>query len=297
MKFKLALAQIHSKLGDIEANTLRHEEVIASAAAQGASLVVFPELSLSGYLLKDLTSDVALDPTSATPLQKLASNKSQTACAVGFVEQSKDFKFYNSIAYLEAGAQPRVHRKVYLPTYGMFDEKRFFAAGDTLRPMNTCFGTLGFLICEDIWHFSTSYLLAHQGALMIIASIAGPARGVRGSGEVLGSAASWELLARTVAQFNTVFFVVVNRVGFEDGMNFFGSSLVVDPYGNVIARGKTFDEDLVFAEIDFDLVRRARTQVPVLRDEKIELTLRELERISKGRFLLESQESDFKVQI
>jgi predicted amidohydrolase len=290
MKFKLALAQINTKLGDTQANARRHAEMIAQAAAAGASLVVFPELSLSGYLLKDLTPDAALDPACAGPLQQLAMNPSHTACALGFVEQSKDFKFYNSVAYLDAGEVKPVHRKVYLPTYGMFDEKRFFAGGDTLRPVSTRFGTLGFLICEDIWHFSTSYLLAHQGALMIVALIAGPGRGVRGTSDQLGSASSWELLSRTVAQFNTVFFATVNRVGFEDGVNFFGGSLVVDPYGNVIARGKQFDEDLVMAEIDFDLVRRARAQVPLLRDEKIELTQRELERIARERFLLDEKE-------
>lgn len=287
MKFKLALAQINTKLGNLEANAKRHAEVLAQAAAAGASLVVFPELSLSGYLLKDLTPDAALDPACAAPLKQLASHHSQIASAVGFVEQSKDFKFYNSVAYLEESAIKHVHRKVYLPTYGMFDEKRFFAAGDTLRTVETRFGTLGFLICEDIWHFSTSYLLAHQGALMIITSSAGPTRGVRGKDDTLGSAASWELLARTVAQFNTVYLATVNRVGFEDGINFFGGSLVVDPCGNVVARGKNFDEDLVIAEIDLDLVRRARAQVPLLRDEKIELTLRELERVSRGKFLLD----------
>lgn len=286
MKFKLALAQINSKLGNIPENTKHHVEMIEQAAAAGASMVVFPELSLSGYLLKDLTADTALSPSCAAPLKQLAANVSGTACAVGFVEESEDFKFYNSLAYLENSAIKHIHRKVYLPTYGMFDEQRFFAAGESLRTTETRFGTIGFLICEDIWHFSTSYLLAHQGALMIVASIAGPARGVRGSSEVLGSAASWDLLARSIAQFNTVFFVVVNRVGFEDGMNFFGGSLVVDPYGNVVAKGKSFDEDLVMAEIDFDQVRRARTQVPLLRDEKIELTLRELERVARGAFSL-----------
>ncbi|MGB7621327.1 MAG: nitrilase-related carbon-nitrogen hydrolase [Terriglobia bacterium] len=287
MKFKIALAQINTKLGNLEANTRRHDEIIAQAAGAGASLVIFPELSLSGYLLKDITTDAALDPACAGPLKHLAANESQTACAVGFVEQSQDFKFYNALAYLDAGAIQHIHRKIYLPTYGMFDEKRFFAAGDTLRTADTRFGRLGFLICEDIWHFSTSYLLAHQGALMIVASLAGPGRGVRGSSEMLGSATSWELLARTVAQFNTVFFVTVNRVGFEDGLNFFGGSLVIDPYGNLVARGKAFDEDLVIVEIDFDLVRRARAQVPLLRDEKLELTLRELERVSREKFLLD----------
>ena len=289
MKFKIALAQINSKLGDVDANLKKHADLIAHAAAQGASLVVFPELSLSGYLLRDLTPDLALDAASAPALRRLAANESHTACAVGFVEQSRDFKLYNAVAFLDDGAVRHVQRKVYLPTYGMFDEKRFFAAGDSLRAVDTRFGRLGFLICEDIWHFSTTYLLAHQGALLIVAPSAGPARGVRGSDATLGSAASWELLARTIAQFNTVFFATVNRVGFEDGLNFFGGSLLVDPYGNVIARGKNFDEDLVIAEVDFDLVRRARAQVPLLRDEKIELTLRELERVSRERFLLEEK--------
>lgn len=279
MKFKLALAQIAPKLGDLAANTKRHIEVLKQAAKAGAQLVVFPELSLTGYLLKDLTSELALDPSCASPLRQIAAYPSGAGAVVGFVEQAKDFKFYNSVAYLEGGTVRHVHRKVYLPTYGLFDEKRFFASGDVVRPVEARFGKLGFLICEDLWHFSTAYLLAHQGALMIVVSLAGPGRGVRG-GEILGSATSWELLARTVAQFNTVYVVVVNRVGFEDGVNFFGGSLVVDPYGNVVARGKMLDEDFVVAEVDFDLVRRARAQAPLLRDEKIELTLRELERIS-----------------
>jgi predicted amidohydrolase len=296
MNFNLALAQIAPKLGDLAANTKRHVEALEQAAAGGAQLVVFPELSLSGYLLKDLTSEVALDPWCASPLRQIAAHPSGAAAVVGFVEQAKDFKFYNSVAYLEGGTVRHVHRKVYLPTYGLFDEKRFFASGDVIRPFETRFGKLGFLICEDLWHFSTAYLLAHQGALMIVASLAGPGRGVRGA-ELLGSATSWELLARTVAQFNTVYVVAVNRVGFEDGVNFFGGSLVVDPYGNIVARGKTLDEDLVVAEVDFELVRRVRAQAPLLRDEKIELTLRELERISRERFgLLKSSAPQKKTQ-
>jgi predicted amidohydrolase len=296
MHFKLALAQMAPKLGDLAANTKRHVEVLEHARAAGAQLVIFPELSLTGYLLKDLTSELALDPSSASPLRQIATHPSGAAVVVGFVEQAKDFKFYNSVAYLEGGTVRHVHRKVYLPTYGLFDEKRFFAPGDVVRPFETRFGKLGFLICEDLWHFSTAYLLAHQGALMIVASLAGPGRGVRGA-EHLGSATSWELLARTVAQFNTVYVVLVNRVGFEDGVNFFGGSLVVDPYGNIVARGKMHDEDLVVAEVDFDLVRRARAQSPLLRDEKIELTLRELERISRERFgLLKSGAPQKKTQ-
>ncbi|MDD5544729.1 MAG: carbon-nitrogen hydrolase [Acidobacteriia bacterium] len=305
MKFKIALAQIAPQLGDQKANIQKHVQALERAAAAGVQLIVFPELSLTGYTLKDLTPDMALDPDVASPLQQIAAHSGGLSAVVGFVEQAKDFKFYNSVAFLEDKAVRHVHRKVYLPTYGMFDEKRFFAAGDLVRVADTHFGKLGFLICEDIWHFSTAYLLAHQGALMIVASMAGPGRGVRGMDSALGSAVSWEVLTRTVAQFNTVYVVAVNRVGFEDGVNFFGGSLLVDPYGNVVARGKTLDEDLVIAEVDFDLVRRARAQVPLLRDENIELTMRELERISRDRFELpfledpkkKSRASKTKVQI
>lgn len=288
MSFKLALAQISATLGDLDANVDRHQRAIDAAAQAGANLVVFPELSLSGYLLKDLTADIAIDPRSSKHLRAVAEHRPDVSLLVGFAEISRDFKFYNSCAFVEGGKVQHVHRKVYLPTYGMFDEERFFAKGDTLRTFDSALGRLGALICEDLWHFSTSYLLAQQGALMILASIAGPARGIRtNSSGLLGSAESWELLARSIAQFNTVYVVYANRVGFEDGANFFGGSLVVDPFGHEVVRAKYFEEDVRVAEMDFDLVRRARTQVPLLRDERIELTLRELDRVRRQKFQLE----------
>ena len=281
-RLKVALAQISPKLGNLSSNIELHCAWIDRAQAAGAELVVFPELSLTGYILQDLVPDLAISLSQASVLQPLLDRIQNIACIFGYVELSDNFNFYNSAAYASEGKICHIHRKLYLPTYGMFDEKRFFAQGEALRTFKTAWGDLGILICEDLWHPSTIHLLALDGAAAIFVPSCSPGRGVRGD-NLFATSEGWENLLKTTAQFQTVYNLYVNRVGFEDGAHFPGGSMVIDPSGKVVARAKYIEEDLLLYELDLEEVRRARLFTPVLRDERLELTLRELQRIAGKR--------------
>lgn len=173
--FTLALAQIQAHLADPDANLETHLETIASARRQGADLVVFPELSLTGYMLQDAAEDVAIAATTAEPIfQKLTRAAGKMDLVVGFVERDPRQRRFISAAYLSGGQILHVHRKVYLPTYGLFQDGRFFAAGEAFQAFDTRFGRLGLLICEDFWHVSSPYLLWLDGADVLLLTSASP---------------------------------------------------------------------------------------------------------------------------
>lgn len=282
---KLALAQIKPTLGNLQANLRLHETAVEQALDGGAELVVFPELSLAGYFLQDLVDSVAIEPDRSEIFSRLFELSQRIDLVVGFAEKTLDHRFFNSSAYLSGGRIVYTHRKLYLPTYGMFDEARDFAHGDYLRSFDTKFGPAAILICEDLWHPSAAYLAAQDGAELIIGVSAGPGRGVY-RGEELGSTLAWKQIIRSVAQAYTVYVVYVNRVGVEDGIVFSGRSEVIDPFGSSVAEARQLDEDLVIAEIDRRKIERARVMYPLLRDERLDLTRRELERIYRKRHLL-----------
>ena len=177
---KIALAQISPRLGDVEANLKLHLDSIDRAAASGANVVCFPELSLTGYYLRDLTSTVAVRPDAGDHVfARLLEASRGIDVVVGFVEETERFLHYNSAAFLSAGKVVHVHRKVYLPTYGMFDEQRFMAAGDTVRSFATPWGRVAMLICEDLWHLSLPYLAWLDGADYLLGLVASPGRGIQ----------------------------------------------------------------------------------------------------------------------
>ncbi|MFN8005586.1 MAG: nitrilase-related carbon-nitrogen hydrolase [Terriglobia bacterium] len=276
------MAQLSPKLGNLRSNIDQHCAWIERARAAGAELIIFPELSLTGYILQDLVPDLAIPTSQTAILNPLLELTKDIACIFGYVEVSDNFNFYNSAGYAHQGRISHVHRKLYLPTYGMFDEKRFFAQGESLRTFSGDWGELGILICEDLWHPSTLQLLALEGAAAVIIPSCSPGRGIR-EDNLFATSEAWENLLRTTAQFQTVYNIYVNRVGFEDGAHFPGGSMIVDPSGLVVARAKYSEEELLLHEIDMEEVRRARLFTPILRDERIELTLRELTRIGVKR--------------
>jgi len=279
---KLAVAQIDTVLGDVAANLEKHMARIDEAVQSKADLVVFPELSLTGYALQDLTAAVALRPTNEDPTFQTLLRASQRAdLLVGFVEEDERHRIYNSAAYLSQGNILSVHRKVYLPTYGMFDESRYFAWGDSIRAFDTPLGRLGVLICEDFWHASPPYLLWLDGADLLLFISASPGRGLDTKG-ALESARWVEHVAQAYASLFTTFVTNVGRVGFEDGLGFWGGSVVFDPHGELIARGPYHEESLIIAELDRHQLHRARTRLPLLRDERTELVHRELRRIRQS---------------
>jgi predicted amidohydrolase len=291
----LALAQIAPVLGDLAQNLALHEVKIAESKAAGADLVIFPELSLTGYQLQDLAPEVAMRRTDPR-LQSLAKLTSGGPSAVvSFVESTDDHRLYAAAALLEAGEVRHVARKCYLPTYGLFDERRFLAAGDAIRATRAALGGsaagdvgIGIGVCEDFWHPTLPAILAQDGAELLINVAAGPARGASvDADQGLGSAASWGTLLRATAALTTSYVAFTNRVGVDESLIFWGGSRVIGPDGVVIAEAPLFEEALLLAEIDLDEVARARSALPLLRDERLELTRREFDRIIATRAGLE----------
>jgi predicted amidohydrolase len=278
---RVALAQIAPRLGALEENLARHHELIDEATSQDVDLVVFPELGLTGYLLQDLNAEVAMrrdDPR----ILELARAAGDMSVVVSFVEESSDHKLFISAALLENQAVRHVHRKVFLPTYGLFDERRFFAPGSTIRAANSenLDLRLGISVCEDFWHLATPQLLALDGAQVLINVSSSPGRDVAAiKEEGLGTAESWRSLNRTYAQLATCYVIFVNRVGVDESITFWGGSEVVGPDGSSVFRAPTHDEGLFFATLEPAWIRRERIVTPLLRDERPEVVIRQLDQI------------------
>jgi len=283
MKLTLGMAQINTVLGKPEENLEKHLQFAHQAAQSGADLLIFPELSLTGYVLQDLTPAVAHRPRPDDPLFRPLLQASQKIdLLVGFVEEDTRNRFFIAAAYLSAGEVRHVHRKVYLPTYGLFDEGRFFAWGDAIQAFETRFGRTGVLICEDFWHASPPYLLWLDGADLFLFTSASPGRGLN-SAPILESARWVEHINRAYASLFTAFVAHTNRVGYEDGLNFWGGSTVFDPNGDLIVQAPYFEEGLTLAELDLNQLHRTRARLPLLRDERTALVQRELNRILTSR--------------
>jgi predicted amidohydrolase len=279
MKLTIALAQTSNYLGKVNANLEKHLALADEAHASGADLLVFSELSLTGYVLQDLVPAVSHRPTQDDPVFKpLLEASKKLDLVVGFVEEDRRSRFYISSAYLSGGEVVHVHHKVYLPTYGLFDEGRFFAWGDSVSAFDTRFGRVGMLICEDFWHASPPYLLWLDGADLFLFTSSSPGRGL-GSGEILESARWVDHINRAYASLFTSFVAHTNRVGFEDGLNFWGGSAVYDPNGDVLKHAPLHEEALALAEIDLNQLHRTRARLPLLRDERTGLVQREMNRI------------------
>jgi predicted amidohydrolase len=279
MRLNVSLVQIATKLGDVEANLEKHLGFIKQARAEKADLVIFPELSLTGYVLQDLVPAVAHRPAEDDAVFKPLLKASQDLdIVVGFVDEDARHRFYIASAYLSSGRVLHVHHKLYLPTYALFDEGRFFTRGDSVRAFDTRFGRLGMLICEDFWHASPPYLLWLDGADVLLLASASPGRGLN-EHDRLDSARWVEGVNQAYANLFTSFVVHSNRVGYEDGMNFWGGSTVFDPAGELVAHGPYFEEALVPAALDLGSLRRVRARLPLLRDERTSLVQAELARL------------------
>jgi NAD+ synthase (glutamine-hydrolysing) len=279
MKINIALAQFNSKLGEVSANLATHLAIIDQARQGQADLVVCPELSLTGYALLDLAAETAIRPHQDDPVfNELLAASQDIDIIVGFVHEDRRHRFYIASAYLAAGKIVHIHNKIYLPTYGMFDEGRFFAPGDSVRAFDTRFGRVGMLICEDFWHASLPYLLWLDGADILLFSSSSPGRGLTDKPRL--SSSEWvEHTNRAYAGLFTNFVIHANRMGYEDGLNFWGGSTIFDPNGDLVVRAPDFEPALTIAEIDLNQLHRTRARLPLLRDERTIFVQRQLERI------------------
>jgi predicted amidohydrolase len=279
-RLRIGLGQIAPALGRVDENLAAHEQMIDAARSAAVDLLVFPELGLTGYLLQDLNAEVAMAADDAR-LVSLAQRAAGMSTVVGFVERAADEQLLIAAALMEDGAIQHVYRKSYLPNYGLFDEQRFFGAGNRLRALDSRLGVrLGLCICEDFWHLPVPYLLALDGAQILVNISSSPGRDIAATTEGgLGTAESWATIMRAYAQLTTTFVVFVNRVGVDESVTFWGGSQVIDPAGDVVFQAPLLESGLYTCDIDLDDVRRERTAMTLLRDERPEFVLRNLERL------------------
>ena len=262
----VGLAQIDCRLGAVEANLERHLDWIAKARERQVELLLFPELSLTGYRLLHLTSRVAIRLDDSPVVERLKAATTDMSVVVGLVEESKEGFLYNSAVLISHGEIAHVHRKLYLPTYGIFQEGRFFGQGERLdlAPVNG--DALGLLVCEDLWHPHLARRLALAGGKLLAVLSAGPGR--IGSGEKLESQDTWECLTRSTALVNTCWLTYCNRVGWEEGSFYAGASHIVRPDGQILMRAANFEEELLVARLDLREVDRVRWRVPLLQSHR-----------------------------
>ena len=229
-----------------------------------------------------MVPDVAIAPD-APEIRELLDAAGPMAVVLGFVEESRQHRFYNTALYAEGGQVVHLHRKVYLPTYGLFDEQRYFAAGERFAAFDTArFGRMGILICEDFWHLSAAAIMQAEEIDVLVCPANSPGRGV--DGPRIRTAETYEHLSKAYAQLMGAVVIVANRVGFEDGLCFWGGSSVTGPDGRTIAQAPMLDESLTMATFDAADLRRQRLITPLARDERLLLTIEELNRIKRNRY-------------
>ena len=263
-KFKVALAQISCKRGDKTENIRKIEDNVVRAKKQGVELVIFPELSVTGYVLRDQIYELAetIPGQSTNILEKLAV-KTGTYIVFGVPELSDKTQatIYNAAVLVGPDGLIGKYRKMYLPTHSVFEEKRYFRPGYQTAVFETELGKIGLIICYDVFFPEVSRLTRLKGAQLIVCISASPAT----------RRAFFETLTVARAIENTAFLAYVNLVGIEDGLQFWGGSRLIGPNGRVLVKTKYDKEDLVIGEVNYADIRPVETFVPILKDLRPEL--------------------------
>lgn len=267
---RLALAQIDCALGDVAQNVQRVRDALGEASAEGAELVVFPELTLTGYSLGQVAEDVSRSVTDEE-IVELAKLTGDVSCVVGFAEAGR-VHTYNSAAYLEAGEVRHVHRKLYLPTYDVWEERKHFTPGTAMRAFDTRCGQFAILLCSDAWQPALAVLAVQDGARVLIV----PANS---TGRRSNIESEWRDINRFYARMLECYVVFVNRVGEEGPLAFWGGSHVYDPWGELVAEAPPDEPALVTVDLDLANVRRRRREMPLVKEARLGLLNRELERL------------------
>ena len=266
----VALAQLDCALGDVPENARRVRETLAAARARSADLVVFPELALTGYALGHVEDDVSRAVGDAE-VGGLAAEAPEPAFVLGFTEAGP-MHTYNSAAYAEGGHIRHVHRKLYLPTYAIWEERKHFTPGGAMRAFDTRFGRMAILLCADAWQPALAALAVQDGARVLIV----PANSTIRRSDI---AEHWHDITRFYARTLQCYVVFVNRVGTEPGLRFWGGSHVYGPEGRLVADAPHDEPALVSADIDLGLVRRVRREMPLVKEARLGLMSREIERL------------------
>jgi predicted amidohydrolase len=272
----VAVAQIESVLGDLEANLRKHLDVIDAAHGAGVAVLLFPEMSLTGHSAGPDTLRLAI--ARDHPFVADIARASGGMCTVfGVIEEGVAAQFHNSAFAVREGGVIFVHRKINLATYGKLDDGKHFAAGccvDTFDPGLRWRASV--LICADTWNPALVHLAAAQGATVLLAPISSALEAV---GAEFDNPAGWDTNLRFHAMTYGMPVAMANRVGKEGELTFWGGSRIVDPLGRTLARAAGEGEELVRAELEFEQVRRARYFLPTVRDSNLPLLHREIGRL------------------
>jgi predicted amidohydrolase len=272
---KLAILQFKPRKGEIDANLAVLGEAFAQLAGEEKDydLIVLPEAALTGYFLEGAVYELAQDAEAlaarlAALWRERSAKNRPVDIAIGFYENAAG-TYYNAAMYLrvtpDAHEIVHLHRKMFLATYGVFDEERFLSRGRRIQAFDTRFGRMALLICEDAWHAIMPTIAAIKGARALIVPSASPGRGLAGDGE-LESVRYWREILHAYAVEHGVYIFYAGLAGFEGGKGMTGSSRVVDPRGQTLAEGPELDACVIRAEIDFREVDLARASLPLLGD-------------------------------
>lgn len=263
-KITLALAQMSCEIGEKAENIKKMEELLNKAKKQDAELVIFPELSLTGYVLRDQIYELAETiPGPSTEILEMLAKEKGLHIVFGMPELSEKTQatIYNTAVLLGPQGYIGKYRKMHLPTHSIFEEKRYFRQGYQASAFDTEIGKIGLTICYDIYFPEVTRLIRLKGAQLIICISASPAT----------RRTFFEILTMARAIENTAFLAYVNLVGIEDGLQFWGGSRLVGPNGKVIVQAKYDEEDLVICDVNYEDIRPIETFVPTLRDLRPEI--------------------------
>ena len=253
---RIACAQVNTVVGDLEGNLALVRDAVRAATARGASLVLTPELALTGYPPEDLLLRPSFADASRDVLDALAADVTDCVAIVGFVEHDEDV--HNAAAVIADGRVQAIYRKRFLPNYGVFDEARYFRAGDRPMVLDIDGARVGVVICEDIWYPAPVAAELAEARLDVIACISS-------SPFHLAKGDSRERMLQTRASDSAAALAYCNQVGGQDELVFDGRSVIIDHSGDVIARAPMFEQDLLIADVELDLAAGRRLREPLLR--------------------------------
>jgi predicted amidohydrolase len=273
---KVAVAQVESILGDLEANAEKHLEVIAEARRAGCQALLFPEVSLVGHGAGPEILRLARDRHDPL-LMELAEASGDMCTVFGFVEEGPAAQFHNTAMAVRGGEILFLHRKINIPTYGLLEEGKFYASGryiDTFELAPRWRASI--LICADLWNPALVHLAAVHGTTLLFVPISSAVEAV---GAEFDNPSGWELNLRFYAMTYGLPLLMANRVGKEGELTFWGGSRILDPFGRTLAKAGEHEE-LIMAELDYERLRKARYLLPTVRDSDLELIVREAQRLA-----------------
>lgn len=273
-RLRVALAQVDMTPGDYASNLRKIKQLVDEQRGR-ADLLVFPEYTFSGYQTGQAVYDSALRVDDEIFRELVAYTEGITV-AMGFIEETGAFNFYDSLAFIRDGEVLGIHRKIYLVNYGAFEERKHFSVGPRHESLDLGDFRATPFICADVWNPALVHLAGSDRAHVFVFSACSPTQGL---GSRLSTRESWHRMNQFYASMYGVYVLFVNRVGNDGGLEFWGGSQIVDPFGRVIAEGKIGEEDVIGAELDLAEVREARTVLHTVRDEDLNFIRRRLDHV------------------